>query len=88
MKIKKIFAIEVIPTSPFNFDSTFHKPDHFTSGDNYWQPGIRWQTWWWEGQSFGLKFGNKGTVSAPKLLLTIYGMVLLGARSFAESKRN
>lgn len=72
MKLKKIETVEVIPTAPFDFDSTFHKPDHFTSGDNYWEPGIRWQTWEWEGKCFGLKFQNKGTVDNPKLLIDIY----------------
>src|SRR3990172_2708282 len=45
MKLIKVATIEITPTSPFNFDATFHKPDHFTSGDNYWEPGTRWQTW-------------------------------------------
>jgi len=63
----------VKPLAPFDFDSTFHKPDHFTSGDNFWQPGVRWQTWFWEGENFGLKFENKGQVDSPKLLLTIHG---------------
>ena len=56
MKLKRICQKELIPTAPFDFDSTFHKPDHFTSGDNYWEKGIRWQTWWWEGIDFGDKF--------------------------------
>jgi len=60
------------PTAPFNFDATFHKPDHFTSGDNYWKPGVRWQTWWWKEKNFGLKFKNKGTIEKPKILLTVY----------------
>ncbi len=45
--LKEQELIEIIPSSPFDFDSTFHKPDHFTSGDNYWEPGIKWQTWLW-----------------------------------------
>jgi len=72
MKLKQINRISLIPTSPFNFDATFHKPDHFTSGDNYWEKGVRWQTWWWEGIDFGLKFENKGTVDKPKVLVTVY----------------
>ncbi|EKD86312.1 MAG: hypothetical protein ACD_37C00361G0001, partial [uncultured bacterium] len=55
-KLKLIKSVTVEPTSPFDFDSTFHKPDHFTSGDNYWEPGVRWQTWEWESRRFGLKF--------------------------------
>jgi len=72
MKLKKVKSIEIIPTAPFNFNSTFHKPDHFTSGDNEWQPGIRWQTWQWQGKQLGLKFINSGTLLKPKIKLKIY----------------
>ncbi len=67
-----IKTVVVIPTTPFDFDSTFHKPDHFTSGDNYWEPGVRWQTWLWEDKPYGLKFENKGNSKSPKILITIY----------------
>jgi len=72
MKLKKVKSVELTPTSPFNFDATFHKPDHFTSGDNHWEPGIRWQTIWWKGKQLGLKFQNIGTVSKPKVKVDIY----------------
>lgn len=78
MKLKKKRTVEIIPSSPFNFDSTFHKPDHFTSGDNFWKPGIRWQTWWWEGECFGLKFENKGTAEKPKLHIHVYSKLQVG----------
>jgi 3-methyladenine DNA glycosylase/8-oxoguanine DNA glycosylase len=71
MKLKKIGSTEIIPTAPFDFDSTFHKPDHFTSGDNYWEPGIRWQTWNWQGKQLGLKFVNVGSAEEPKLIVEI-----------------
>jgi 3-methyladenine DNA glycosylase/8-oxoguanine DNA glycosylase len=64
--------IKITPSTPFNFDSTFHKPDHFTSGDNLWEPGIRWQTWLWENTPLGLKFQNKGTVDKPKVVIGVY----------------
>jgi 3-methyladenine DNA glycosylase/8-oxoguanine DNA glycosylase len=70
LKLQKI--IKIRPTKPFAFDSTFHKPGHFTSGDNFWQPGIRWQTWNWYGEKLGLKFSNKGTVNQPLLEVKIY----------------
>ncbi len=72
MKLMNIKTVVVIPTTPFDFDSTFHKPDHFTSGDNYWEPGVRWQTWLWEDKPYGLKFENKGNSKSPKILITIY----------------
>jgi len=72
MKIDNVCQIELTPKTPFDFDSTFHKPDHFTSGDNDWEPGVKWQTWWWKGNEFGLKFENKGTINTPKVLVYIY----------------
>lgn len=65
-------TISVKPTKPFDFDSTFHKPDHFTSGDNFWQPGVRWQTWNWKQIPLGIKFINKGTADHPLLEIKFY----------------
>lgn len=72
MKLNLIRSIATAPTAPFNFDATFHKPDHFTSGDNAWEPGRRWQTWVWQGHCFGLKFQNAGLVNDPRLQIEIY----------------
>lgn len=77
-------VIEIKPTSPFAFDPTFHKPDHFTSGDNYWEPGIRWQTWNWQGVCLGLKFENKGSVGDPKIAVSIYSQKSL-TKEFIDS---
>lgn len=72
MKIKKITSVEIIPTSPFDFDSTFHKPDHFTSGDNYWKPGIRWQTFNFEGENLGVIFINTRTVKQARITVQVH----------------
>jgi 3-methyladenine DNA glycosylase/8-oxoguanine DNA glycosylase len=64
--------IDITPTSPFNFDATLHKPDHFPSSDNEWQPGIRWQTMRWQSRALGLKFENQGTIDQPKIQLSIW----------------
>jgi len=48
IKLKLQKSLTIRPTKPFAFDPTFYKPDHFTSGDNYWESGIRWQTWNWQ----------------------------------------
>ncbi|MBN1162877.1 hypothetical protein JXA34_04010 [Patescibacteria group bacterium] len=80
MNLKKIKTIQITPATPFDFDSTFHKPDHFTSGDNEWEPGIRWQTWNWEGINLGLKFINKGEVNSPKIDVEVYSKEDLDAR--------
>jgi len=70
LKLQKTFKVK--PTKPFAFDPTFHKPDHFTSGDNYWEPGISWQTWNWRGKCLGIKFSNKGTRKNPLVEIKIY----------------
>ena len=70
LKLQKI--VKVKPTKPFSFDPTFHKPGHFTSGDNYWKPGIRWQTWNWQGIPLGVKFINRGSVNNPSVEIKIY----------------
>ena len=65
-------TVELFPKAPFNFDATMHKPDHFPSSDNEWEPGIRWQTMRWQDMPLGLKFENEGTVDRPGLSLSVY----------------
>jgi 3-methyladenine DNA glycosylase/8-oxoguanine DNA glycosylase len=72
MDLRQVATRELFPTSPFDFDSTFHKPDHFTTGDNCWEPGVRWQTWLWQGQPLGLKFSRAGTIEKPAVCLEVY----------------
>lgn len=84
MKLNHQITIEVQPTAPFNFDATFHKPDHFTSGDNYWEPGVRWQTWMGQGTCLGLKFENQGTVETPQIGIGIYSSEKLDDRAVAD----
>lgn len=72
IKLRLQNSVKVKPAKPFDFDSTFHKPDHFTSGDNLWEPGVRWQTWNWQGEKLGIKFINLGTVSNPLVEIKIY----------------
>ncbi len=70
LKLQK--TLKVKPKKPFAFDSTFHKPDHFTSGDNFWELGVRWQTWNWQDKSLGIKFSNKGSVDNPLVEIKIF----------------
>ncbi|UCB43447.1 MAG: hypothetical protein JSV77_02035 [Dehalococcoidales bacterium] len=72
MILNRTNALEIIPSAPFAFDPTFHKPDHFTSGDNIWEPGTRWQTLNWQGIPLGLKFANSGTVDNPQIMLELF----------------
>ena len=76
LEVKRI--IELLPQAPFNFDATMHKPDHFPSADNEWEPGIRWQTMLWQNQPLGLKFENQGTVDRPALSLSVWSRGELG----------
>jgi 3-methyladenine DNA glycosylase/8-oxoguanine DNA glycosylase len=84
MKLRKIKTVELKPTAPFNFDPTFYKPDHFTSGDNFWEPGVRWQTWAWAGSCFGLKFQDKGTIDQPVLQIDIYAACRMSPQVIAS----
>ena len=60
------------PMSPFHFDATMHKPDHFPSPDNAWEPGVRWQTMQWRGEPLGLRFGQRGSARAPEIRLAVW----------------
>ena len=65
-------TLELVPTAPFNFDATLHKPDHFPAADTQWEPGTRWQTMLWQGKPLGLRFENQGTVARPRIALSIW----------------
>jgi 3-methyladenine DNA glycosylase/8-oxoguanine DNA glycosylase len=64
--------LELRPTTPFHFDATMHKPDHFPSSDNAWSPGVRWQTMRWRGTPLGLKFEELGSVDRPLISLSVW----------------
>ena len=76
-------VIEIEPTAPFNFNTTFHKPDHFPSSDNAWQSGIRWQAMLWQGERLGLKFENYGTTAKPRVRLSVWSKTNLD-RTFVD----
>ena len=58
--MKLIYKVtrDLRPMMPFSFDVTFHKPAHFQTGDNIWEPGTRWQTFWWQDKNLGVIFKN------------------------------
>ena len=72
MKLMKVTKIEIFPSSPFHFDSTFYKPGHFPTADTKWQPGKRWQTMLWQGERLGLIFEDKRKKQSPKVLLKVF----------------
>jgi len=84
INLNKKFSATLKPVSPYNFDATFHKPDHFTSGDNLWKKGIKWQTWNWRNTPVGLKFINKGTINSPLIEVKIYSKNKL-SKNFIDS---
>lgn len=84
LALNPIATFDLIPTAPFDFDSTFHKPDHFTSGDNAWKPGMRWQSWRWQRESLGLVFANTGTLDQPGVRVEVHAAHDLDA-DFLES---
>jgi len=77
IKLKLRKTISIKPTKPFAFDPTFYKPDHFVTGDTYWEPGIRWQTWNWQNRLLGVKFINKGTTDNPQISVEIFSQKTL-----------
>lgn len=72
MNLEYVQSLSLTPTSPFHFDATLYKPDHFAAGDNHWEPGTRWQTFHWQGKQLGLKIMNTGTVDSPGVQVDVF----------------
>jgi 3-methyladenine DNA glycosylase/8-oxoguanine DNA glycosylase len=77
------YTLELQPSAPFHFDGTLHKPSHFPSADNAWQPGTLWTTRRMANELLGLKLQNAGTVDAPYVRLTIFAGRSLTASEIA-----
>ncbi|OGG19626.1 hypothetical protein A2721_03065 [Candidatus Gottesmanbacteria bacterium RIFCSPHIGHO2_01_FULL_47_48] len=87
MKLKQVVVAAIEPTAPFNFDATFFKPAHFASGDNFWERGVRWQTFRWQGKNLGVVFRNAGIVEKPKIAVEIWNGEKLVKRFVEEFVR-
>lgn len=72
MRLQNVKTIGIVPSSPFDFDSTVYKPAHFLSDDMKWKKGKRWQTFVWRNEKLGLIIEDKRTINKPKVLLHIY----------------
>jgi len=85
-KTKKFF---IIPTSPFNFDGTFHKPSHFPNKLKLddWKPKEYCQTLRIDRDLFAIAIKDKGTLLKPKLEVTVYSITNLDARYFKKIKQ-
>ncbi len=70
-------TIELRPRPPYHFDANLHKPSHFPSSDNAWEPGMAWITMRWRGRRLGLRVQNAGTISAPRVRLRVHSAAVL-----------
>src|SRR3990167_8101075 len=84
MKLEKKETIEIVPISPFHFDSTFYKPGHFPSSDTKWESGKRWQTMLWRRERLGLIYQNAGSDKKTKIKVSVYSNKVFNS-DFLES---
>jgi len=71
LKLDKKVSIEIRPKAPFNFDGTVYAFPHFPTPDFEWQKGICWQTMNFDGNFWGIKLENKGTINKPRVRVII-----------------
>jgi 3-methyladenine DNA glycosylase/8-oxoguanine DNA glycosylase len=71
-KLERRRTFRLRPRAPFHFDANLHKPSHFPSSDNAWQPGRFWITMRWRGRRLGLEMRNVGSQDAPEIRLTVF----------------
>ncbi|MBI4276600.1 hypothetical protein HY629_02040 [Candidatus Uhrbacteria bacterium] len=65
-------SVTLYPKPPYHFDATLHKPSHFPSSDNVWEKGKYWITMLWNAQLLGLRLEDKGTMSVPRIRVTVF----------------
>ena len=89
MEFKIRTQFNVIPTPPFHFDGTFHKPSHFPNKLKLeeWESGKYWQTIRYGNELHGLKLENKGTIIKPKLLISIFSKKALSKDGLENLKK-
>lgn len=71
-ELRRQARFSIVPTKPFNFDGTFNKPSHYTSGCSEWQDGRYWQTIRLDSRIFGLFIKNAGTLNRPRLSVSVF----------------
>ncbi len=64
--------VDLFPTSPFDFESTVHKPSHFPASNSLFEEGCYWFTLRFDEQVFGIKLTNAGATEQPKLNLAVF----------------
>ncbi len=85
--LKKNRSFILIPTAPFHFDGTFHKPSHFPAGMDDWQPGIYWQGIRIGAKLIGLRIEDRGRCRSPKLKVTTFCNRRLGDDEIARLRQ-
>jgi 3-methyladenine DNA glycosylase/8-oxoguanine DNA glycosylase len=70
----------LVPKAPYHFDANVHKPSHFPSSDNAWEPGTAWITMRWRGMRLGLRLQDRGTIDAPRVGITVFSRAVLPAQ--------
>lgn len=72
LRLTKRSELKIVPTAPFSFEGTFHKPSHYPTPDTRYEDGVFWQTMRLKDVSYGVQVTNKGTDLRPKLLVAVY----------------
>lgn len=76
MAVSRILTLrrgfQIDPAPPFQFDGTFHKPSHFPSALEVWEPGAHWHAIRIDGRLFGLKIEDRSGRGKPALVVSVY----------------
>ncbi len=75
-------SCDLEPRPPYRFDANLHKPSHFPSSDNAWEPGTARVTMRWRHRRLGLRLEDRGTIDAPRVRLTVFSAADLPERFF------
>ncbi len=76
--------INLLPTSPFHFEGTVHKPSHFPSSDNAYERACYWFSLRLADATYGVKLTNLGTIDAPRLRLDVFSASEVSAAQLAS----
>jgi len=73
-------TFSIIPSAPFNFDGTFHKPSHFPAPLEAWERGKYWQALRVGEKIYGLRIVNRGSRAKPRLGVSVFGRGKIGKK--------
>ncbi len=79
-----VFRRLVTPKPPYNFDFSVKNPAHYPTPTVSWVPGKPWFTLRWKGEAFGVRLANRGSVSKPRVEVTVYSQQKLEEDRGAE----